>query len=161
MFKNRLYKSGTQWGFWRWSFVPTGYITRLHLIKTPWFAMCLHWLNHPDPEPWLHDHPVSFLSLILRGWYIDKRFLMSSLCRYFLYTSPDDCGREYLYFERKNKWWNYISAETEHSIIQVGPKTLTLCFMGPKVREWGYHTDKGWVYWKDYNREKYGTSKNK
>lgn len=28
--------------------------------------------------------------------------------------------------------------------------TITLCFMGPKVREWGFFTCGGWVMWKDY-----------
>src|SRR5262245_57492885 len=64
----RLYRSGTKWCVWRWTDVDSEYITRLHLIKTPWFAICLHWINKPDAEPYLHDHPVSFLSVILRGW---------------------------------------------------------------------------------------------
>lgn len=130
MFKNRHYKSGTGWCFWRWSFVPTGYITRFHFIKTPYFAVCLHWLNHPDPEPYLHDHPVSFLSLILHGWYKELRTTGFKL----------------------NRWYNYISATTAHSITEVGDNTLTLALMGPKVRDWGYHTDKGWIYWKEYNK---------
>lgn len=130
MFKNREYKSGTTWCFWRWTFVPTGYITRFHFIKTPWFAVCLHWLNHPDPEPYLHDHPVSFLSLILHGWYKELRTTGFRL----------------------NKWYNWVTAKTAHSITEVGPNTLTLALMGPKVRDWGYHTDKGWVYWKEYNK---------
>lgn len=138
MFKSREYKSGTTWCVWRWSFVPTGYITRLHLLKTPWFAVCLHWLNHPDPEPYLHDHPVSFLSLILRGSYIERRYIPWSHKRF--------C------YSKTNKWYNYISATTAHSITEVAPKTLTLALMGPKVRDWGYHTETGWIYWKDYNK---------
>lgn len=69
----REYESGTVWALWRWTFVPSGHITGLHLIKCPWFAVCLHWLHKPDPEPCRHDHPVSFLSLVLRGWYTEWR----------------------------------------------------------------------------------------
>lgn len=140
MLKSRTYKSGSRWALWRWTEVPSGFITRLHLIKTPFFAICLHWLNAPDPEPWLHDHPITFLSLILRGGYKEKQ-------------------GGYWRHERtvKHRWWNFIDASEgcAHSIIEVEPKTLTLCFMGPKTREWGYHTDEGWVYWKDYNDRKY------
>lgn len=129
MSNKRLYKSGTIWCFWRWSeFKQDQYIDRLHLVKTPWFAICLHWINKPDPEPHLHDHPVSFLSIILRGAYDEIR----------------EDGTHH------RKYYNYISATDKHTIIGVKPKTLTLAFMGPKVREWGFHTESGWVYWKDY-----------
>jgi hypothetical protein len=132
----REYKSGTRFCAWRWTYVPTDYIIRLHLVKTPWFALCLHWLNHPDPEPWLHDHPVTFLSLILRGGYSEIRY-----------------NGEY-----RRRWYNFIRANDAHTITHTDSNTLTFAFMGPKVRDWGYHTDKGWVYWKDYNREKYSNA---
>lgn len=128
MIHNRKYKSGIGWCVWRWTDVASEYITRLHLVKTPWFAVCLHWLNKPDPELFDHDHPVSFLSIILRGWYTENKN-----------------GKM-----RFHRWFNYISATDYHTITGVGPNTLTLCFMGPKTREWGFHTNRGWVYWKDY-----------
>lgn len=131
----RKYKSGTRWCVWRWTEVDSEYIRRLHLIKTPWFAICLHWILKPDPEPHLHDHPVTFLSLVLRGWYREERWT----AKRGLHTT-------------RNKWWNFIRADyyDRHSIIDVGPKTLTICFMGPKTREWGFHAPDKWVYWKDY-----------
>ena len=136
--KARAYKSGTKWCLFRWTEVPSEYIVRLHVIKTPWFAVCLHWLVHPDPEPWLHDHPVSFLSIILRGGYEEKRQLGSGSWNY-----------------AKHKWFNFIRAtpEDRHTITHVKPNTVTLCLMGPKRRTWGYHTDKGWVDWVTYNAE--------
>jgi hypothetical protein len=132
----RKYKSGTSWCFWRWTDVDSEYITRLHILKTPWFAVCLHWFHKPDPEPYQHDHPVTFLSLILRGWYTEWR--NEGVVRH--------------------NWYNWIRATPadRHTIIRVAPRTLTLCFMGPKTREWGFHlTDRdgrptGWIMWKDY-----------
>lgn len=125
----RLYKSGTGWCVWRWTFTPSAYITRLHLLKTPWFALMVHFINGPDPEPDMHDHPVSFLSCILRGGYTELR--------------PSG-----VYSRR---WFNFIRATDVHQILAVRPKTVTFCFVGPKVREWGFHTPDGWVYWRDYN----------
>lgn len=133
--KTRTYKSGTIWCFWRWTEVPTGYIVRLHVVKTPWFAICVHWLNTADPEQFLHDHPVSFLSIILRGAYSEWR------------GAPMEM--------RLHRWFNFVRATDRHTIRYVMPNTVTLAFMGPKVREWGYHTPDGWVMWKQYNREKY------
>lgn len=151
--RRRKYRSGTKWCIWRWTDVTTEYITRLHLIKTPWFAVCLHWLNKPDPEPYLHDHPVSFLSIILRGWYCEERW-----------------NPELGLHATNNKWYNLVKASPDdrHSITWVGRNTLTLCFMGPKTREWGYHVPDSeglewapykapgtnWVYWKDYEAKR-------
>lgn len=128
IFQNRKYKTGTRWCVWRWTEVDSEYIVRLHLVKTPWFAVCLHWIRKPDPEPYLHDHPVSFLSIILRGCYVEQRAWGGQV----------------------NKWFNFIRATDAHAITYCDPGTLTLCFMGPKTRDWGFHTENGWVYWRDY-----------
>lgn len=128
----REYKSGMTWAWWRWTFTPSRYITRLHVLKTPWFALMVHWIHKPDPEPDLHDHPVTFLSVILSGWYVER---LAS-------------GR----FVRR-RWFNFVRAARHvHAIRRVCPGTVTLCLVGPKVREWGYHTAAGWVHWKAYRQ---------
>lgn len=139
LFRNRKYKSGTGWCLWRWTDVESEYITRLHILKTPWFAVCLHWINKPDREPWMHDHPVSFVSLILHGGYTEERSVRRG-------------GQCYYRWQVTHRWYNLIDARPEdsHRISEVEPGTLTLCFMGPKTREWGFHTNEGWVGWKDY-----------
>lgn len=140
--RNRKYISGSTWAFWRWTDVPTGHIIRLHFIKTPWFAIDLHWIMKPDPEPFLHDHPVSFLSIILKGWYRDYQV---------------DYTKDFRELrDNYHDWFNYIPAtfNWRHQINEVsGNGCLTICFMGPKTREWGFHTDNGWKYWKDYYKE--------
>lgn len=143
----RLYKSDSRWAFWRWTITPSWYIIRLHLLKTPWFAIMLHWINRPDPEPHLHDHPVSFLSLILRGGYEEERERKESY--------GDFWGAWPTVRLIRHRWANYIHATDKHRIVYVKPHTLTLCFAGPKVREWGFYTPSGFIPWKEYNR-KYG-----
>ena len=136
----RKYKSGTGWCVWRWTDVDSEYILRLHVVKTPWFAVCLHWIRKPDAEPWLHDHPVSFLSIILRGKYAELRQRLGEQSPRFV----------------THTWFNWIRAEPHdrHRIVFTRKNTLTLCFMGPKTREWGFHTVDGWLYWKDYYAKK-------
>lgn len=138
--RNRTYKSGTGWCFWRWTDVDSEYIRRLHIVKTPWCALCLHWIRKPDEEPWLHDHPVSFLSIILRGSYAEIR------------QRADDLSPRIIV----HRWFNFIRAEKfdRHRIIFARRHTLTLCLMGPKTREWGFHTRDGWKGWKDYYTQK-------
>lgn len=132
-----LYKSGTIWCIWKWTITDSEYITRLHLIKTPWFSVCLHWINKPDPEPFLHDHPVSFLSLILSGGYSEDRYVNGVRAI------------------RKCNWYNLVKASPydQHTIVSVKPNTLTLAIMGPKVREWGFHVPGDWIHWKAYYTE--------
>jgi hypothetical protein len=139
----RKYISGTTWCIWRWTEVDSEYIVRLHVLKTPFGAICLHWLKKPDPEPYLHDHPVSFLSIVLRGGYTEIRG------RYNRY------GKRFLRFNHI-RWWNFIRASRNdvHRIIEVKPRTLTFCLMGPKTREWGFHLHDGrWIGWKRYYAE--------
>lgn len=159
MGKGRAYKSGTNWCFWRWTEVPTDYILRLHVVKTPWWAICIHWINKPDPEPYLHDHPVSFHSFILKGWYREARRTEEQTIWGDRYN-----GNASMFYRSGlpkriiRKWHNYIQASESdcHTIIEVSPGgCVTLCFMGPKVREWGFHTPLGWEYWKDYNKRVY------
>lgn len=134
IYEDRKYKSGTDWCIWRWTDVDSEYIVRLHVVKTPWWAICVHWINKPDAERWLHDHPVSFLSIILRGGYLEYR------------------GN--LHFNWR-KHFNYIRSTDRHVITNVYPDTVTLCFMGPKTQEWGFYVpEKGKVFWKDYYEAK-------
>lgn len=149
MFKSRKYKSGTKWCLWRWTEVHSEYISRLHVIKTPWWAVCVHWLKKADPEPYLHDHPVSFLSLILRGGYTET--VQSE-------QLDDHCLLQGSYVWTRSishRWFNLVPASEHwrHTITYVRPGTITLCFMGPKTREWGFHKPEGWQLWKDYYAE--------
>jgi hypothetical protein len=132
--RRRKYVSGSKWCFWRWTDVDSEYITRLHFLKTPWFAICLHWLSKPDPEPYDHDHPVTFLSIILRGYYTEQR--------------------EGVIKGRRLFNWVRAGKGDKHTITHVAPGTLTVALMGPKTREWGFHTPQGWVHWKDYYTKK-------
>lgn len=69
----RLYKSGSKWAFWRWAESTLLYMRRLMLVHTPLGGCMLNWISRPDPHPDLHDHPVNFVSFILRGWYKERR----------------------------------------------------------------------------------------
>jgi hypothetical protein len=133
----RMYKTGSRFALWRWSWAPDKFIVRLHLVMTPWFAICLHWINHADAEPHLHDHPVTFLSLVLRGGYVEWR-----------QRAEDGAKWHHV------KWFNWIRASKldRHRIFYAAPHTLTLAFMSGKKRDWGYHTPEGWVYWRDYQK---------
>lgn len=138
----RKYKSGSRFAFWRWTITDSDYIRRLHIIMTPWFAICLHFIRKPDVEPHLHDHPVSFLSLVLKGWYRERRRQSGVGAYGFSITRL-----------LTHRWYNFIRASEwdQHKIVEVSPGgCITLCFMTGKKRDWGFHTENGWVGWREY-----------
>lgn len=143
LFPNRKYASGvgTKFAFFRWSDAQLPYLDRLFLIKTPWFSVCLNWILDKDPgEP--HDHNAAFFSLFLRGWYVERRITNWNGAKIDVTV--------------RRRFWNYMRAcdWDAHRILSVAPRggALTLCLMGPKVREWYYHTKhNGKVLWSDYD----------
>ena len=123
---------------WQWSeVIPRGstYLRRLHLLKTPWFSVYVHWILQRDPQPDLHDHPVDFLSIVLRGGYVEE----------YLYRGHRR--------SRQIRRWNFVRHTDLHRIVHVKSGTITLCFAGKHRHEWGFHTSDGWVCWKYYDVE--------
>lgn len=137
----RQYVSGTAWCVWRWTDVVLGgltYLVRLHLVKGPRATAMLHWILQPDPQPDPHDHPITFLSIVLRGGYTE-------------WTPRDP--------RHVVRWFNFMKATDIHRILSVRPNTLTLCLaVHHRVsRRWGFHTPDGWVFWKDYRLTEEGS----
>jgi hypothetical protein len=101
---------------------------RYVLLKTRWFAVYLHEFLRSDGDRCLHDHPWSFVSIILSGGYWEEM--------------PD--GRH----------WRPVGsillrrAKTAHRIeLWPGTRPWSLVIVGPKVRPWGFHTVAGWKPW--------------
>ncbi len=139
----RRYEHGSTWAVWRWTDVDwlgETYLLRLHLLKTPWFAVMLHWIKGPDPHPDPHDHPVSFISLTLRGRYVERFYRL--------------IGDSVAQTGERSRRFRLTRAEQIHRIVSVDPGTLTLVLSGPVVRWWGYYTAEVWVDWKLY-RDRY------
>lgn len=49
------------------------YLIRYRLIDTPYGGIFLHKILQPDSDPFVHDHPWSFVAFVLRGGYVEKR----------------------------------------------------------------------------------------
>lgn len=132
LFYARRYRSGSKWAFWRWTRVvldSTLYLLRLHILQTPLGSAMVHWIYHADPQPDTHDHPVWFMSFVLRGWYREQ--------------TPNGM--------RMIRWFNIVRPQDRHRIDAVSPGgVVTLVFCGRGVRTWGFHTAKGWIPWMDY-----------
>ena len=108
---------------------------RYRLLKTPIMRLYLHQILESDKDGDLHCHPWSFVSLILKGHYVERR--------------PDDVLTQCkpgTIFHRK--------ATDVHCIDEVVKPTWTFVSAYGKRREWGYQTEYGWVDNETYRRVK-------
>lgn len=117
------------------------YLDRLRILVTPWFQIMLHRIYRPDRQRDLHDHPWSFLSIVLRGSYIED--------------VPCPLGEHCGPHGRTVRWWNWKRSTDRHSIRWVSRRPVwTLVITGPKRRTWGFWVDSGarFVKWTDYEK---------
>lgn len=87
-------------------------------------------IRKPDSDRWMHDHPWGFVSLLLRGRYVEQ--------------TPHSV--------RAVRWLNLKRATDLHRILWVD-RAITLVLTTRKKRTWGFQTDCGWVGWRDYLHE--------
>lgn len=100
------------------------YLTRWRVIQTPLGGLYVHRFTGPDPRLTLHDHPWSFLSIVLRGGYVERRL------------DPETMQVNEVHTVRR---WNRIRASEAHSIVRLlRVPTWTLMLVGRRVRTWGY-----------------------
>lgn len=136
----REYKSGSRYALWRWKDIYWNeelYLRRLILIQCPLFSIMLHWFHSEDKQRHLHNHPVSMLSIVLRGYYVEEVY---------------DSGI------RKIKWWNFIPSYKFHKVIYASLNCTTLCFAGPREQGWGFLTKHGFIPWRKYHEEHEGST---
>lgn len=118
------------------------YLFRRRLIQTPWFGVYLHDIFEPDGDRDPHNHPWSFLSVVLRGGYTER-----------LHRIPwvD------LSWNKAQTWRrgsvHYMGRDTAHRIIKTEPGLMTLIITGPRRSSgWGFFTEGGWVSWQEYEK---------
>lgn len=106
------------------------FFRRYTLLKTKRCAIYLHEFFRGDLDRCLHDHPWSFVSVVLKGGY----------------------------WEVMQDGWHwrppgsilFRPAETRHRIVlsSAAPKTWSLVVVGRVQRAWGFYTLNGWQKWR-------------
>lgn len=123
-----------------------GYMLRYWLIRPRWWlplSVRIHMILRSDSDRHMHDHPWANLSLILRGWYIEE--LPESQQQ----AAADDLRGKIR--ERVLVAGDVVfrRANDRHRLQLMAP-CWTLFVMFGRQRHWGFHTEKGWVYWRQY-----------
>lgn len=106
-------------------------LRRYFILRTKWLGIYVHELVADDYDRALHDHPWSFLSIILSGQYSEV---------------TNQPGAKH-YHRGSVK---FRPAEYCHQLYAVYEPTWTLVIRGRRRREWGFITPKGWMRWDTY-----------
>lgn len=111
------------------------YLRRWFVIpRNPWLNVYLHDIRKSDDDRAFHDHPWANTSLIIAGGYVEH--------------TPE--GR----FPRRVGDVVTREATALHRLeVRPGENAISLFVTGPKVREWVFACDHGWVHWQDFTSE--------
>lgn len=99
-------------------------------------GVMLHRIHRPDEDRDPHDHPWWFVSIVLKGFYVENRY--------------DEKGHWVRRTVRTRFSVGLRHADDLHDIAVVSPDLWTLIICGPKRRDWGFMTPDGWVAWRNY-----------
>ena len=109
------------------------YLRRYFILETKWLRIYLHRIGGSDVDPCMHDHPWSFVSIILRGGYLEH--------------TPHGV------FNRRPGGITYYPQGWLHRLELSGP-AWTILIGGAVKRMWGFMTPTGWQSYEDYDRSK-------
>lgn len=106
------------------------YMDRFYLWRCKWFSIRFHKLLISDMDRHLHDHPWNWFTIMIKGSYIETTARGEKTVK---------AGRV-----------NGHKARTAHKLTLLTSEVWTIFVTGGKFREWGFHTEDGWVFHKDY-----------
>jgi hypothetical protein len=104
-------------------------LVRYYILHTRWFGVYLHHLMRSDIERHQHDHPWPFVSILLTGSYVEH--------------TPEGATR------RKRGSVLFRPACWIHR-LELKQPIWTLVLVGRTCRHWGFHTEHGWLHWREY-----------
>lgn len=106
------------------------YMERWHILpRSEYNNVYLHHILRSDDARALHDHPWDNASLVLSGGYTE--------------VTPE--GE----FWRAPGYYASRLATARHRLVITEP-AVSLFITGPKVRDWGFWPDSGFVPWQEW-----------
>lgn len=145
------------------------YMIRHIIAKCPWFGVCIHKFCRSDYEHALHDHPWWFVSLVLRGGYMEEwakmypvpgcdrpaevRFIEHRRVGSIAWRPASWRHRVMLFKGVYEKTWSHWNGEMWAPLpMTIEIPAWTFIIMGPRVRRWGFWMPDGsWCWWRRHN----------
>lgn len=138
------------------------YLTRWKLIELPDFHVMLHRFNRSDRDRELHDHPWSFVSVVLWGGYTEVTHALKSDRDLILAHGGEQFTNATIVAgmpTRGRFYWPgavlFRPARWAHRIeIAPGKKAWSLVLAFKKERSWGFFSREGWVRWRSFTADR-------
>jgi hypothetical protein len=129
----------------------TGYMNRW-FIKTKYGGLRLHHILRSDADRHLHDHPWDFTSFILWGEYWEELPIAQPDEPYFgdSFNGVSPYPGASVWPKHWPRWSVVRRKATDAHLLRLSRPVWTLVWHGPNERKWGFWTEEGWVYWRDY-----------
>jgi hypothetical protein len=132
-----------------------GHMERYWLLKPRWWTLgCsirVHHILRSDSDRVLHDHPWPFMTVILRGGYLEERPLFKTPPELLMKRMALLGVEPTVTTMHRPGSVLFRAATSRHRLVIPRWKTAwTLFFMGPRLQEWGFYTPEGKVPWGDY-----------
>lgn len=109
---------------------------RYQILKTPWFNIYLHQLDAPNWHPkGCHDHPWWFITLLLKGGYLEKRKTDVKVVQGPVLLA------DLSYTTSKRRYPGqilYRAATFAHDVVTPHGRSWSLILTGKKSRDWGH-----------------------
>lgn len=131
------------------------YMGRYCLFESRWLSARVHHIATADLDRHMHDHPWNFVSLVLRGGYLELRPAEREPC-FITVSKPRGLVWEDEQVERSRMTQRlcgdlaFRRATDRHRIVSVLPHTWSLFVYGPVLQWWGFYTPQGKIHWRDY-----------
>ena len=123
--------------------IRKNYLQRWHLIPhNKYLNIYLHKFTGSDEDRAFHDHPWHSVSFLLKG------NLTEFYHGYWTQAGNFVCCRR-----RIKKYMPYFRKAREDHRLELPEgcdEVITLFIKGPKIRDWGFITEQGWVYWETF-----------
>lgn len=130
------------------------YLIRWTVLSNKWFSLKFHKILMSDEEV-PHDHPWSYISVILWGSYIEERFLKSKCHKPnpFNYNTPPIIAEKTYTLSKLYKVGSILwrkGDKLHRLILPNGKFCLTMVITFKKWREWGFMTKDKWIHNAEY-----------
>jgi hypothetical protein len=113
----------------------------------------LHRMDAPDPGLDLHDHPWSFVSIVLWGGYSEERAFARDAPSWAMLAEafPGSCTRG---VTRRRRWLSVRALRLDecHRVTELhGGPVWTLVLRASRRRQWGFYLPSGWMHEREYD----------
>ncbi len=141
-------KRSPRWAFWARMTIPCKggltYLVRLRIFQTPWFGVYIHDIHEDDGDWRPHNHPWSFISVVLRGSYTER-----------VYDRPSSKPSSYRQQVHGRFSAHRMGRTSAHRIVEASPGLKTLILVGPRSKDgWGFFEEDGtYVDWAEYEKK--------